>query len=398
MDLKLIRTEADYEAALAELETLMDAEPGSAAYDRLELLTFLVEKYEDEHYPIELPDPVDAILFRMEQQGLTRRDMVAYLGSQSKVSEVLNRKRGLSLAMMRALHRGLGIPAEVLLQEPGKRLEAAKYNYRDYPFSEMFKRGYFGAFYGSLARAKEHAEELLVDFFAPLEQIEPVHCRNSDKDVEQKALQAWQGRALNLALQEQLPPYDREQITETFLNQVIRLSYYERGPQLAKELLNKKGVHFIVLPHLPQTYLDGACFLTPHGAPVIAMTLRFDRLDYFWFTLAHELGHLYLHLDDPRTAFFDNLEPPRREEAGDIERETDRFARDLLIPPQAWLDAREDLLSAKQAAELERFAEKLNISTAIVAGRVRWELDDYRKHSKLIGGRQVREQFEAYQT
>lgn len=121
MDPKIIRTEQDYEVALDYVATLMDAEPGSPQEQELELFSLLVATYEREHFPIDPPDPVEAILFRMEQEGLTRKDMTAYIGSPSKVSEVLNRKRPLSLSMIRALHQGLGIPAEVLVQEPQLR-------------------------------------------------------------------------------------------------------------------------------------------------------------------------------------------------------------------------------------------------------------------------------------
>lgn len=123
---KVIKTRADYQAALAYLETLMDAEPGTSQEEELELFAVLLDNYEREHFPIGLPDPVEAIKFRMEQQGLTRRDLELFIGSQSKVSEVLNRKRSLSVAMIRALHIGLDIPAEVLLQEPGKRFPARR--------------------------------------------------------------------------------------------------------------------------------------------------------------------------------------------------------------------------------------------------------------------------------
>lgn len=118
MDIKILKTEKEYEAALERIEALMDAPPGSAEEEELELLAMLVEKFEQEHYPIELPDPVEAIKFRMEQEGLARKDMIKYLGSQSKVSEVLNYKRPLSLTMIRALNVGLEIPAEVLIQPP----------------------------------------------------------------------------------------------------------------------------------------------------------------------------------------------------------------------------------------------------------------------------------------
>ena len=122
MNAKILKTDLEYQQALARLSALMDAEYGSPEGEELELLSFLLEKYEKEHFPIDLPDPIEAIKFRMEQQGLTRKDLEAYIGTQSKVSEVLNRKRPLSLAMIRALHDGLGIPAEVLLQEPGREL------------------------------------------------------------------------------------------------------------------------------------------------------------------------------------------------------------------------------------------------------------------------------------
>ncbi|MEZ4768708.1 MAG: hypothetical protein R2844_09820 [Caldilineales bacterium] len=116
MEAKIIKTEREYDKALAYVDSLMDAEPGSPEEQELELFSLLIEVYEREHFPIDAPDPVEAILFRMEQEGLTRKDMTAYLGSPSKVSEVLNYKRPLSLSMIRALHKGLGIPAEILVQ------------------------------------------------------------------------------------------------------------------------------------------------------------------------------------------------------------------------------------------------------------------------------------------
>ena len=111
---KVIKTQEAYEAALAEIETLIDLNPqaGTPEAEQLELGSLLVEQYESEKFPIGLPDPVEAIEFRMEQQGLTPRDLIPYIGSRSKVSEILSRKRSLTLTMIRALHEGLGIPAE----------------------------------------------------------------------------------------------------------------------------------------------------------------------------------------------------------------------------------------------------------------------------------------------
>jgi len=115
-ELRPIRSEADYEAALAEAERLWGAEVGTPEGDRLDVLATLIDAYEAKHFPMDLPDPIEAILFRMEQQGLTRKDLEPMIGPRNRVADVLNRKRGLSIEMIRQLHNGLGIAAEVLIR------------------------------------------------------------------------------------------------------------------------------------------------------------------------------------------------------------------------------------------------------------------------------------------
>src|SRR6266700_4077734 len=115
MKAKVIKTVAEYSAALARIEKLMDAKPDTAQGDELDLLSLLVHDYEEKVFPIDKPDPVAAIRFRMEQQGLNPKDLVPFLGSRSRVSEVLSGRRNLSLSMIRALAAGLRIPAEILL-------------------------------------------------------------------------------------------------------------------------------------------------------------------------------------------------------------------------------------------------------------------------------------------
>lgn len=117
MDIRPIRTDADYEAAVLEIEKLWAAAPGSPEADRLEVLGILVAAYQEGNHPIPLPDPITAIRFRIEQQGLKRKDLEPYLGGRSHVSEVLSGERALSLSMIRKLHKGLGIPLEILVQE-----------------------------------------------------------------------------------------------------------------------------------------------------------------------------------------------------------------------------------------------------------------------------------------
>jgi HTH-type transcriptional regulator/antitoxin HigA len=116
MDIRPIKNENDYEEALAEIERLFDAARDTPESDRLDILITLVEAYEVEHYPIPAPDPIEAIKYYMESRGLTRSDLEPYIGSRARVAEVLNRKRPLSLQMIRRLWEGLGIPADVLLQ------------------------------------------------------------------------------------------------------------------------------------------------------------------------------------------------------------------------------------------------------------------------------------------
>jgi len=120
---KVIKTEEEYQASLARLEAIFEAEPGTPDGDEAELLTALIIMYEEQYYPMDLPNPVDAIKFRMEQQGLTAEDLVPYIGTTSKVSDVLSGQCELSKTMIRNLSTGLGIPAEVLLQEPSTIVE-----------------------------------------------------------------------------------------------------------------------------------------------------------------------------------------------------------------------------------------------------------------------------------
>ncbi len=116
MSIRPIRSEADYRSALAEIERLFDSRPGTREGDRLEVLTTLVEAYEKQHYSIPAPDPIEAIKYHMDSRGLSRGDLEPYIGSRARIAEILNRKRPLSLDMIRRLHDGLGIAAEVLIQ------------------------------------------------------------------------------------------------------------------------------------------------------------------------------------------------------------------------------------------------------------------------------------------
>jgi HTH-type transcriptional regulator/antitoxin HigA len=167
--IKLIKTKHDHEQALARLMNLMDidVEPNSAESDELDVLALLIEKYEQEMFPIDPPDPVEAIKFRMEQQGLIKKDLIPYIGSAPKVTEVLNGTRNLSINMIRKLHQGLGISLDVLIKEPAhQKAISSNVDWEAFPIAEMRSRGYFDGFSGSARELKEYCAETLTSFIS----------------------------------------------------------------------------------------------------------------------------------------------------------------------------------------------------------------------------------------
>ncbi len=397
---RLIKNEEDYEKALSRIDELMDAAPGTAGMDELELLTALVEMYENRHYPISPPDPVSAIKFRMEQLGLTQKDMVPYIGSKSRVSEVLNGRRSLTLAMMRSLNKNLGISAEVLLKEPGAAFpgEMQDLEWNRFPVVEMAKRCWLPKVNG----IKERAEELMRDFIvrAGGANMVPTACFRQGKSARYNsktdpyALTAWCLRVLEIARENPLKnKYVKGSIDLGALQKIARLSYFENGPLLAKEYLEKQGIHLIVVAHLPKTYLDGAAILMPDGSPVVGLTLRYDRIDNFWFCLLHELAHVARHLNASDQIIIDDMDLRSRDAACEdkTEKEADEMAHEGLIPQKVW--EKQLIKGEKTAEKICALAEKLKIHPAIIAGRVRHESNNYKLLSRYVGNKQVRRHF-----
>lgn len=395
---KVIKNEVEYEATLSRIEELLDADPGTPEGDELELLVTLVDLYEKTTHPIDLPDPIEAIKFRMEQAELKQKDLVPFIGSRSKVSEVLSGQRPLSLPMIRKLHQGLGIPAEVLLKEPGAGIPEALegVEWVRFPLAEMLKRDWIPDFEGTLATARKQAEDMLTTWAAPLGQgaLQPVLLRQhvrSGSDADPYALAAWRIRVSLLALEQDIPPYRPGTVTQDFVRDLVRLSYLDNGPLLAKEYLHKGGIHFVTEPHLSHTHLDGAALKMPDGSPLVALTLRHDRLDNFWFTLCHELAHIALHFDSEECeVFLDDLE---QAELNAIEGDADRWASEALIASEHWLAA--GMGHNPSAGKIAAFARSLRINPAIPAGRIRKERRDYKLFSKLVGYHKVRKHFAA---
>ncbi|MFH1932222.1 MAG: ImmA/IrrE family metallo-endopeptidase [Pseudomonadota bacterium] len=397
---KVIKTDEDYQKTLERIEELMDASSDTPEGDELDLLATLIELYENKHYPIDIPDPIEAIKFRMEQQDLNQQDLVPYIGSKSKVSEVLNRKRPLTLSMMRALHKGFGIPAEVLLHEQGHYFpqDFPDLDWSKFPIKDMLNKNWIVT--GKETKGNE--EEIMRSYIAKIggmqifSQLSMSFRKSKSLHKEFRtnryALLAWCLRVIELAAVNNLKTNYRPDLVD--LQEIAKLSYFENGPLLAKEYLEKAGIQFLIVPHLSKTFLDGAAMILENRIPIIALTLRYDRIDNFWFCLLHELAHLLKHLSKNDThVILDELEPRRTGNRGEDprENEADDLAQNALIPKKEW--EKIDLKVKNLDKEVIQLAEELKIHPAIIAGRIRYEENNYRLLTQFIGKDQIRKLF-----
>ena len=408
---RAIRSEEDYEDALARISELMDvlSGPDGPVEDaetpgrlELEVLTDLVEHYESRSHTLGLPDPVSAIEFRMDQANLSPRDLVPFIGSRAKVSEVLSGKRAITMSMARALHQHLGIPADVLLQEPGATFpdKEPDLEYSRFPLRAMVKANWIP----DVRNLKDHAEELVTELMeraggrpAAMALYRKNDSRRVNAKTDDYALKAWCWQVLAQVNEKPLPAeFQDGTVDQEFLRQVAQLSALADGPVQARDFLAQHGIGFGYVQHLPRTHLDGAALRLPGDPPVIGMTLRYDRIDNFWFTLLHELGHVGCHLGrcSDETGFVDDLNLRDVEAgAGDAaELEADDWAQDALIPPDIWKNGA--ILDNPVPMAVMQMAWDARVHPAVVAGRIRHRLGNYRLLSQFVGTGEVRRQFE----
>jgi HTH-type transcriptional regulator/antitoxin HigA len=404
---KIIKNKKDHEKAMNRIAELIGSDPAprSAAGDELELLAQLVEVFETKNHDIGLPRPLEAIQFRMEQQQLRPKDLIPYLGSASRVSEVLAGKRQLSLEMIRKLHKGLGIPTEVLIQQKPKmdgahRAKAFSKIITEFPadlLKEIVQRKWFGKFRGTLAEARNKADSLLEAFlcFGADSQAIPAFNRQSlrGKATDNAlALLAWKTRVLRIASKKRLKnKFDPSDVTKEFTHNLVALSRLKDGPRLAIEELEDNGIAVVIERHLPTTHLDGAAMKLPNNTPVIGLTLRYDRLDNFFFCLFHELGHVVQHIAKGKAELFlDDLEQTSNDR---FEKEADAFALQHLVSDKDWQEFWQ--AGEFEVEDVRRAAKRLGIHGAILAGRVQKEKNDYRALSRIVNEAKVRHLFEA---
>jgi len=395
-NIKVIKTEQDYKEALKLVEELIahDPDPNSIEGEQLSLLSAFIQDYEVRVFPETLPDPIEAIKFRMEQVDLKPADLIPYIGSRSRVSEILSGKRQLTLKMIRALEVGLGIPAKVLIQKSDHDPKL-KYGHWDIRLIKLMEtRGYFGEM-----SIKDYGKtELLQSFFSSIgAKLQPAGLLRktsyrSSLHTDKDALSAWMIHVVQKAEKIKMPAkYKHGVIDLAFMRDFVKLSSQENGPILAQDHLKKVGIKLLVEPHLSKTYLDGAAILTEKENPIIGLTIRHNRLDNFWFTLLHELSHIALHYNNDFDLFFDEkLQDKNGVEfsAENIEQEADELAEEAILPKDKWEISPAKVVPSAMAAQ--SLADELGVHITVIAGIIRFKHANYYYLNKIINDKKAR--------
>lgn len=321
----------------------------------------------------------------LREQQIQRYEAEGYASANlQRLAEVAN-ALGLNISEVAEF----GIESQI---PPG--LDDDDLSWDQFPIREMYRRNWLEGFSGSLSEAVNNAEELVRRFVtssidAPIQAVARQRVRLGGT-VNRYALLAWQCRIVGLAKKERKKvanKFRQKALTNAWLNELVHMSREKDGPQRAIDYLQNSGVRLVVEPHLPQTHLDGAAFLLGDG-PVIGMTVRYDRIDNFWFVLFHELIHIKKHLNKGNIeSIFDNLDAA----ADDIEKEADECAGEALVPEKKWETALARYVRSKES--IVDFAGELGIHPAIVAGKIRREADNYMILTDMVGQGEIRKLF-----
>jgi len=396
--MKIIETSKEYDKIMKDIEILASIDPCKSKEDseKLDLLILLAKDYESRNFEKVLsPDPIEAIKFRMDQLNMSQRDLIPYVGSRSKVSEILSGKRTLTINMIRSLHDNLGIPLESLIHKPEevkKDIKEENIPWNKFPVKEIIKRKWVAC------KSTDKAREIVETFLKPLGSgkmalslYKKTQSIRSARTCNNYSLMLWNARVQMLAKEkEHGESYKKGIVTKEFISEIIHLSSEPEGPVIAKKKLAENGVRLVMERHLPETYLDGAAIATEEG-PIVGLTLRYDRIDNFWFCLAHELSHISLHLDGDKDAYFDDLDQKGN---NSIESEADTLANEAIFPSAIWCDIEKNILRCRDMGFIEYYSEKLKIHPAILAGKIRYVTNNYRLFSKFVNHSKIRPYFD----
>ncbi len=342
-------------------------------------------------------DPGSALILARIQRGLTQAELARELGLKEQQVQryEAERYRSISLARFQKIARAVGFKLRV---EAGNSLSRESQSSPRPTATQLRKvvshaRNHRWPVLKRVAgEDRDSAEASLLRFVSEFRaSASPSLLRTGLEEVDlghDFLLQSWYGRVVEKSRDVITSRVQFDPLNVGWLSELVRLSAHFEGPKLAKDLLDNHGIVLVVEPQIPGLRLDGAAFLTD-GTPVIAMTLRYDRLDHFWFTLLHELSHVHLHyFSGLSDGFFDDFE---LDNGKNYETEANEFAEALLIPPERWRVSPARIANSEDS--IERFAHQLGIHPAIVFGRIRKERNDFTRFSGRLGGGEVRRWF-----
>lgn len=325
-----------------------------------------------------------AELIGLKEQQIQRYEADEYASASlrrlSEIAEAL-KLNITEIAELRAEHSAVETAGEVGL------------DWRKFPVKEMYRREWFEDFTGSVSEAVDMADTLVADYVKSVIKRPALALYRKQvrfgSSVDEYAMLAWECRILSLASKMKLERwYEGGSIDSQWITDLVQENAKDNGPISAKRKLAEAGIALVVEPHLPNTHLDGAALLHSRG-PVIGLTLRYDRLDNFWFVLFHELFHIIKHLRKNKLeGIFDDLDIISTNK---LEEEANSLAAEALIPKKKW-----DYALARYVRSHEsviELATELNISPAIVAGRIRHEAKNYVILNELVGQGEVRKHF-----
>lgn len=346
-------------------------------------------------------DDLPKILIRARiAHGLSQRDLAEVIGLKEQQIQRYEAEEYASASLRRlseiaeALKLNITEIAE-LENEPStvETVSEGGLDWHKFPVKEMYRRQWFEGFTGSVSEAIDGAETLVADYIKNVINKPAMAFHRKQvrlgSSIDEYALLAWECRVLSLASKTELEHrFEDGSIGVQWIADLAQESSKDNGPIHAKEKLAEAGIALVIEPHLPNTHLDGAALLHSKG-PVIGLTLRYDRLDNFWFVLFHELFHIIKHLRKSKLeGIFDDLDIVSTDR---LEEEANSLAAEALIPKERWDCALARYVRSPEA--VTAIAKELNISPAIVAGRIRHEAKNYIILNDLVGQGEVRKHF-----
>lgn len=332
-------------------------------------------------------------------RGLSQRDLAGMLNLKEQQIQRYESDEYVSASLRRlaevahALGLNISEVAELNPEKPRAHIDHLdELDWNCFPIKEMYQRGWFEGFSGSLKAAISEGDALVKAFVSGVFGRRAIALNRqrvrTGSTANRYSLLAWQCHVIcKSRIGASNTDYKRSMLDETWFRNVVQLSRFDDGPLQAKKFLEKSGIAVVIEPSLPQTHLDGAAMLDG-TRPVIGLTLRYDRLDNFWFVLLHELIHVVKHLKKGQIEdIFDDLDG----EADEIEKEADVGAAEVLLSENIWKSALARFVRTNNS--VSTLAKELKICPAIIAGRIRNEADNYVILGDLVGQGQVRKHF-----